>query len=190
MAVRRSQTQRQDVGEQNWLRLPVMSLAAEHLVMGHLMRRNVLAYKAPPGNEGYDLICIHPDPRHKPTRGQLAQVRVQVKSRYATDCGRGFPVKEASLDAFDFLVAVFLNIGNFFRGRDGSSGAREPDLFTLPAAFIRSHHRIIGDWEKVMLGGLGDNIEKYRGEAGFELIAKKLGVPRPTKVRDNGRADR
>ena len=42
--------------------LPVVSLAAEHLVMGHLLRRNVLTYKAPPDNEGYDLICIHPDP--------------------------------------------------------------------------------------------------------------------------------
>lgn len=31
--------------------------------MGNLMRRNILTYKAPPMNEGYDLICIHPDPR-------------------------------------------------------------------------------------------------------------------------------
>jgi len=38
------------------LRLPVLSEGAEHLVMGYLMRRNILAYKAPPGNEGYDLI--------------------------------------------------------------------------------------------------------------------------------------
>lgn len=170
-----------------WLRLPVMSLAAEHLVMGHLMRRNVLAYKAPPGNEGYDLICIHPDPRHIPGRGQLAQVRVQVKSRYATDCGRGFPVKAASLDAFDFLVAVFLNIGNFYRGRDGSSGAREPDYYTFPPEFIRAHHKATSSWEKVIISGLGPEIEQYKGEAGFELIAKKLGVPRPTKIRDNGR---
>ena len=46
--------------------------------MGHLLRRNVLTYKAPPGNEGYDLICIHPDPRRQNDR----VVRVQVKSRY------------------------------------------------------------------------------------------------------------
>ena len=37
-------------------RFPVISLSAEYLVMGHLLRRNVLTYKAPPGNEGYDLI--------------------------------------------------------------------------------------------------------------------------------------
>src|SRR5438874_13700078 len=95
-------------------RFPVVSLGAEHLVMGNLMRRNILAYKAPPNNEGYDLICIHPDPRHRPAEGQRAQVRVQVKSRYATDCDRGFPVKEVSFAAFDFLVVAFLNIGKFF----------------------------------------------------------------------------
>ena len=113
------------------LRLPVVSESAEYLVMGHLMRRNVLAYKAPPGNEGYDLICIHPDPRHQPAAGEQAQVRVQVKSRYATDCDRGFPVKEASLNAFDFLVIVFLNIGQFFNGRDGSTGSAAPEFYTL-----------------------------------------------------------
>jgi hypothetical protein len=31
-----------------------------------LMGRNILAHKAPPNNEGYDLICIHPDSRHIP----------------------------------------------------------------------------------------------------------------------------
>ena len=79
----------------DWLRLPVVTAGSEHLVMGHLMRRNILTYKAPPGNEGYDLICLHPEPRHQPGLGEKAQVRVQVKSRYATGCDRGFPVKGA-----------------------------------------------------------------------------------------------
>ena len=48
-----------------FMRFPVVSLSAEYLVMGHLMRRNILTYKAPPNNEGYDLICIHPDPKKK-----------------------------------------------------------------------------------------------------------------------------
>lgn len=73
--------------KKTFLRLPVVSLSAECLVMGHLMRRNILTYKAPPNNEGYDLICIHSDPK-KVTK----QIRVQVKSRYQTDCDRGFPV--------------------------------------------------------------------------------------------------
>ncbi|MFM7920599.1 MAG: hypothetical protein ACKPJJ_10260, partial [Planctomycetaceae bacterium] len=100
--------------KRDFLRLPVVSASAEYLVMGHLMRRNILAYKAPPNNEGYDLICIHPDPRHQLKANEVAQVRIQVKSRYATDCDRGFPVKEQSLDAFDFLVIAFLNIGKFY----------------------------------------------------------------------------
>ena len=37
--------------ERDWLRLPVVSAGAEFLVMGHLMRRNILTYKAPPNNE-------------------------------------------------------------------------------------------------------------------------------------------
>jgi len=74
------------------------------------MRRNILAYKALPKNEGYDLICIHPDPRKN-----SLQIRVQVKSRYQTDSDRAFPVKEKSFDAFDYLVVVFLNIGYYYR---------------------------------------------------------------------------
>src|SRR5437016_2227688 len=113
-------------------RLPVVSLGAEHLVMGQLMRRNILTYKAPPYNEGYDLICIHPEPRHKTQKGKADVVRLQVKSRYATDCNQSFPVKEESLDAFDFLIVAFLNIGKYFGKKDGSTGSREPDFYTLP----------------------------------------------------------
>jgi len=47
--------------KRQWLRLPVVSAGAEHLVMGYLMRRNILTYKAPSNNAGYDLICIHPE---------------------------------------------------------------------------------------------------------------------------------
>jgi hypothetical protein len=123
-------------GERDWLRLPVVSAGSEYLVMGHLMRRNILTYKAPPGNEGYDLICLHPDPRHQPGPDEKAQIRVQVKSRYASDCGRSFPVNDKRLDAFDYLVVAFLNIGNYNGKNDGSSGAREPEFFTLPQGHL------------------------------------------------------
>ncbi len=166
-----------------FLRLPVVSLAAEHLVMGQLMRRNVLAYKAPPGNEGYDLICIHPDPRHRPKGGEVAQVRVQVKSRYASDCDRGFPVKAASLDGFDFLVVAFLNIGRFFGRHDGSTGQREPEFYTLSREFIGEHHDARSSWQKVRLKGLESGLAQFKGDAGFELIANALGVPRPMRRR-------
>ena len=169
--------------ENTWLRLPVVAAGAEYLVMGSLMRRNILTYKAPPNNEGYDLICIHPNPRHVPTQGQHAQIRVQVKSRYATDCDRGFPVKAASFDAFDFLIVVFLNIGKFYGRHDGASGAQEPEFYTLPNPFIRQHHQATTTWQKVRLRHLEAEIAPYAGVSGFEQIAVSLGIPQPTKQR-------
>ena len=164
------------------LRLPVVALGAEYLVMGHLMRRNILAYKAPPNNEGYDLICIHPDPKTPHLPGQVAQVRVQVKSRYATDCDRSFPVKERTFGAFDFLTIAFLNIGRFYRGRDGSSGAAPPEFYTFPRDFIERLHQVKpSGWEKVKLRGLAEDIEPYRDERGFEQIASSLSIRRPTR---------
>jgi hypothetical protein len=167
----------------NILRLPVVSAGAEYLVMGHLMRRNILAYKAPTNNEGYDLICIHPEPRHKPTGDEVPQVLVQVKSRYATDCDRGFPVRETSLDAFHFLIVAFLNIGKFYGKNDGLSGGQPPDFFTLPNDFVRKHHNPNSSWQKVLLKKLAKEIEPFKNDLGFDLIAEKLGIPRPTKKR-------
>ena len=164
-------------------RYPVVSQSAEYLVMGCLMRRNILTYKAPPNNEGYDLICIHPDPRRK---GR--QVRIQVKSRLATDSDRGFPVKGRTLDAFDYLVVVFLNVGYFFGKANGSrsrDGARAPEFYTFPASFIRSHHDARSSWEKVRTRGL--EIDGYKNEAGFKQIARDLGIRYPEKEpRDKG----
>ena len=157
------------------LRLPVVALSAEYLVTGHLMRRNILAYKAPPNNEGYDLICIHPEPRQSDRA-----IRVQVKSRYATDCDRGFPVKARTFDAFDFLVVAFLNIGWFYSNKSVLEGYREPEFYTLPVHFIRQHHRASrSGWEKVLTNGL--DLSPYQNERGFAQIAEALAIPYPSR---------
>lgn len=115
------------MGNRDARRYPVISLGSEYLVIGHLMRRNILAYKAPPNNEGYDLICIHPDPKKS-----AEQIRVQVKSRYQTDSDRAFPVKEKSFGSFDYLIIVFLNNGYYYKKRPVRDGFAEPEFYTLP----------------------------------------------------------
>lgn len=167
-----------DPEKARFARYPTMSLAAEHLVMGLLLRRNILSYKAPPLNEGYDLICIHPD-----ARKQGRQVRVQVKSRMATDCDRGFPVKARTIDAFDYLVVVFLNVGYFLhmaKRHPTEEGAREAEFYTFPAVFIREHHDSRTSWQKVHTRGL--DIEPFKNSTGFEQIARDLRIPYPART--------
>ena len=164
------------MGNKDARRYPVVSLGAEHLVIGHLMRRNILAYKAPPNNEGYDLICIHPDPRKS-----AMQIRVQVKSRYQTDSDRAFPVKEKSFDAFEYVVVVFLNNGYYYRKRPIREGIAEPEFYTLSAEFIRANHqKAKSGWERVLTKG--KDMEKTRTSEASRSSQKSLESP--TQVRN------
>lgn len=163
------------------LHLPVVAEGAEHLVMGYLMRRNVLVYKAPAGHEGYDLVCLHPDPRRRPRQGEREVLRVQVKSRAATDCAKAFPIRRSQLDAFDYLVVAFLNLGRFARGRAGDEGAAPVEFFTFPNRFVRRRHDASTSFHKVRLGRLTPRLDRYKNDRGFEQIAAELGVPAPTR---------
>jgi hypothetical protein len=157
------------------LRLPVLSAGAEFIAMGYLMRRNVLAYRAPPNNQGYDLICIHPDPRQA-TR----QIRIQVKTRYATDSNRGVPVKSKTLDAFDYLMIVYQNIGCFYRKSRLQEGPAPIEILTLPNAVVeRFHERRGKGWEVFYPRGF--DLDPYLNETGIELIARDLRVPYPRR---------
>jgi hypothetical protein len=139
------------------------------------MRRNILAYKAPPNNEGYDLICIHPDQKQtsKP-------IRVQVKSRYQSDSDLSFPVKDKTFGTFDYLVVVFLNIGYFLSKSGKEGGKKPPDFYTLPRAFIEAHHyRPESGFQKVILRGL--DLSPFKDDCGFDRIANDLGIPYPSR---------
>ena len=120
--------------------------------------------------EGYDLICIHPDPS-KSTKA----LRVQVKSRYQSDCDRAFPVKEKTFSSFDYLIIAFLNIGYFYRKSIPDNPLIEPEFYTLPNQFIREHHHISeSGWEKVKTKNL--DLNQFKNEKGFELIAQDLNI--------------
>src|SRR6266566_246494 len=147
------------------LRLPVVSLGAEYLAIGQLMRRNILAYKAPPHNQGYDLICIHPNPTES-----TKPVRVQVKSRFQTDCDRAFPLHERTFGAFDYVIVVFLNIGYFYSSVGKDRGRLDPEYFTLPRDFIKRHHyKPKSGFQKLRTKGL--DLARFKNEVGFEQIA-------------------
>ncbi len=149
--------------------------AAEYMAMGQLLRRNILAYKAPPRNEGYDLICIHPDPRRR-----TKVVRVQVKSRYQTDSDRSVFLREESFSAFDYLIIVLLNIGWYYdaevaRPRTGRS---DVEFLTLPRRVAkRLYSKVKSGMNRVRTSG--HDLDRYKNESGFELIAKDLRVPYP-----------
>ena len=162
------------------LSLPVVSLSAEYLVIGHLLRRNILAYKAPPNNQGYDLLCTHPDPAHA-----TKTLRVQVKSRYQTDCDRSFPVRRDSFRHFDYLVAVFLNVGLFFCPLDEADDPKnykgEVEFMVLPNHVALDMLRAVQSrFSKVHLPKSG--MECYRNDEGFELIAKDLRIDYPARM--------
>ncbi len=156
------------------LNLPVVTLAAEHLVMGYLMRRNILAYHAPPRNAGYDIICIHPD-----SQKAKKQIRVQVKSRYQTDCDRSVQIK--ALGSFDYMVIVFQNIGNYFGEEPkGRAGAKPPEFYALPRDVAKKLYRSVpSGMNKVRTRGR--DLSAYKDDKRFELIANALGVPYPSK---------
>lgn len=165
-----------EVSKRSALRFPVVSLSAEYLTIGYLMRRNILAYKAPPNNEGYDLICIHPE-----AQKVARPIRVQVKSRYQTDCDRSFPVKAKTFESFEYLIVVFLNIGYFYGKPADGNPPGEPEFYTLPRKFIREHHKVVSSgFDKVLTKHL--DIQQYKNDRGFELIAEALQVPFPSRL--------
>lgn len=101
-----------------------------------------------------------------------------MKSRYQTDCDRAFPVKSRSFDAFDYVIVVFLNNGFYYRRRPILEGFQDPEYYTLPTDFIRQNHYIAtSGWEKVLTKG--KDLDRFKNERGFEIIAQDLGIAYP-----------
>jgi hypothetical protein len=67
------------------------------------------------------------------------------------------------------------------RGRDGLSGAKAVEFYTLTPKQVRKYRSKTSEWGKVLLGGHDKELASVRDQAGFELIAEALGIPRPQR---------
>ena len=154
---------------QRWQpRLGVVPQGAEYLVMGYLMCRNVQVHKAKPNNKGYDLVCVHPN------RSKTKPLRIQVKSRSQEENDGSVPLSKRTINGFDYLVAVFLNITK------KQPIARE--FYTVSQQWVRDHHQQYpSGGGKVFLKkkGMKDEMEAFKDARGLEQIARELRVPRP-----------
>src|SRR5690348_17990101 len=76
------------------------SEGAEFLVLGNLLIVGISCFKAYVNFPGYDLVAINPE--------KSKSARIQVKSRWATNYDKSFPIKNFECD---FVVHVALNRG-------------------------------------------------------------------------------
>jgi hypothetical protein len=144
-----------------WRDTRLEAQGAEFLVLGQLLARGIQAYKAYINYPGYDLIAVSKD-------GERT-CRVQVKSRWATNWGRGFPIKNFDCD---YVVVVALN--------RGPKRVREPEYWVLPVAEVEAAQRSEGGWEKAYLRDIED-ADSY--QAAWSLIDDFLAPRRPRPAR-------
>lgn len=154
---------------QRWQqKLRLVSQGSEYLVMGYLMCRNIQVDKARPNTKGYDLVCM-------PPRGHTKPLRIQVKSRSQAQNDGSVPLDKRTINGFDYLVAVFLNITK-------KKPIATPEFYTVSQRWVRDHHeQYPSGTGKVFLKkkGMKDEMEAFKDIRGLEQIARELGVPRP-----------
>ena len=127
------------------------SEGAEFLTLGYLMINKIWAYKTYTNMAGYDLIAVNPESGRN--------CKIQVKSRWATDSNKSFPIKNLECD---FVVYINLNRGFWFNEnkRNDESGIMEPDIFVLPIDIVKEK-RDNSTWKKVSTKKI-DDLEQYR----------------------------
>jgi hypothetical protein len=140
---------------------------AEFLVCGHLMIEGIVAYKAYSGTAGYDVLAIDP--------ASGRSVRIQVKSRWASDARHQFPIKNTDCD---FVVYVRLNRGS--KRKSAAPEKSDPEYFVLPVASVLSVRRA-DDWGVAQVGRIAE-LENYR--SAWNLIREHLSPDEPDKTPD------
>ena len=124
---------------------------AEFLVLGMLLVEGVYAFKAYTNFAGYDLVALDP--------GTSRSARIQVKSRWATNYDRSFPIRNFECD---FVVLAALNRGyRFGRAAEGPTDGRSPPrLYCFPVELVRAAQSPTDKWGKVSLARIPD-AEQY-----------------------------
>jgi hypothetical protein len=126
------------------LNTQLQATGAEYLVLGQLLIHGIQAYKAHRNHPGYDLIAVNPDSQQA--------CRIQVKSRFATDHGGGFPISNFECD---FVVFVALNRGYRYgksKNKAGDNlGVMEPVFYVLPIDQVKAAQKQTAKWNKVYL---------------------------------------
>lgn len=134
---------------------------AEFLVLGNLLRNGIEAYKTYSNYPDYDILAVNPESHRN--------VRVQVKSRWATNYDKSFQIRNVNCE---FVVLVSLNLGYRFgktaKGTD--TGIHNPEYFIFPAEVV-TEAQSTGNPSKVRITSIPD-YKKY--EDAWQLISAAL----------------
>ena len=138
------------------------SQGAEFLVLGHLLIEGISAYKAYVNFPGYDLTAVNPD--------TCKVARLQVKSRWATNYDKSFPIKNFGCD---FVIHVALNRGYAFGKKTmaSDSGVKPPEFYVFPVDAVRQAQNARDSWGKVHIPKI-PSLDSYRNN--WDLIRKFL----------------
>lgn len=121
------------------------SEGAEFLVLGLLLIEGIHCFKAYTNFSGYDLVAVNP------SSGKTA--RIQVKSRWATNSNRRFPVKNFDCD---FLVFAALNRGFRYgqyrkHNQNADIGRKSPNFYCVPVSVARKAQEPGSAWGLVRI---------------------------------------
>jgi hypothetical protein len=135
-----------------------------------LLIEGIQCYKAYTNFAGYDLVAIDPV--------RATSVRIQVKSRWATDYDRSFPIRNFDCD---FVVLAALNRGYRFRRAQQmavASGRKAPRFYCFPVDVVRAAQSQTDSWGKVALSRIED-AASY--EEAWHLIKGRLEQAAPAR---------
>jgi hypothetical protein len=105
------------------------------------------------------------------TQKQGRTCRIQVKSRWATDYNKAFPIRKFECD---FVVHVALNRGYRHRRKIQLDGRQPPKIYVLPIEVVRKTQDPNSSWGMVHLKNV-PNVEQYVDR--WSLIRNFLRLP-------------